>query len=95
MFLVSHFARIYYFFSGIQRIVPAAKTEESTSFVETLDPNLAALIALLIVLFIGVILFSILCCCIKNWALASAAVKASKPKIPPGKKKNLKFLKIC
>ena len=74
-----------YIDAGIQKIIPASTTEESTSFMESLDPNLAALIALLIVLFIGVILFSILCCCIKNWAIASAAAKATKPKLPPGK----------
>ena len=39
---------------GIQKIVPAASKESSsTGFIEYLDPNLAALIALLIVLFIG------------------------------------------
>ena len=74
-----------YIDAGIQKIIPASTTEETTSFMESLDPNLAALIALLIVLFIGVILFSILCCCIKNWAIASAAAKATKPKLPPGK----------
>ena len=75
-----------YIDAGIQKIVPAASTEStSTGFIEYLDPNLAALIALLIVLFIGAVLFSILCCCIKNWAFAAAAAKASKPqKIPPG-----------
>merc|ERR1719492_403989 len=72
-----------YIDAGIQKIIPASTTEETTSFMESLDPNLAALIALLIVLFIGVILFSILCCCIKNWAIASAAAKATKPKLPP------------
>ena len=75
--------------AGIQKIVPAATIETSSpGFIEYLDPNLAALIALLIVLFIGAVLFSILCCCIKNWAFAAAAAKASKPqKIPPGKGK--------
>ena len=75
-----------YIDAGIQKIVPAAASQESTTnFVENLDPNLAALIALLIALFIGAILFAILCCCIKNWALASAVAKTSKPqKLPPG-----------
>ena len=75
-----------YIDAGIQRIVPAASTESSSpSFIEFLDPNLAALIALLIVLFIGAVLFSILCCCIKNWAFAAAAAKATKPqKMAPG-----------
>ena len=82
-----------YIDAGIQRIVPAASTESSSpSFIEFLDPNLAALIALLIVLFIGAVLFSILCCCIKNWAFAAAAAKATKPqKMAPGKSK---FLEI-
>ena len=77
-----------YIDAGIQKIVPSASTEESSSgFIEHLDPNLAALIALLIVLFLGAVLFSILCCCIKNWAFAAAARKASSKqphKVPPG-----------
>ena len=82
-----------YIDAGIQRIVPAASTESSSpSFIEFLDPNLAALIALLIVLFIGAVLFSILCCCIKNWAFAAAAAKATKPqKMAPGKSKILEI----
>jgi hypothetical protein len=73
--------------AGIQKIIPAASSEEITrGFGENIDPNLAALIALLITLFIGVILFSILCCCIRNWAIAQASAKASKPqRLAPGK----------
>ncbi len=74
--------------SGIQEIVPAGpELQASTSgFGAMIDPNLAALIALLIVLFLGVVLFSILCCCIRNWAVASVNAKASKPqRLPPGK----------
>ena len=82
-----------YIDAGIQKIVPVASTKENKlGFSETLDPNLAALIALLIFLFLGAILFSIICCCIKNWTFAAAAAKASKnQKVPPG---NLK-MKIC
>ena len=71
--------------AGIQKIIPVASTEETTKLSDYLDANLSALIALLIVLFLGVILFSILCCCIKNYNFAAATAKASKPiKMPPG-----------
>ncbi len=32
-----------------------------------LDSNLAALVALLVIIFFGVVLFSVLCCCMKGW----------------------------
>ena len=72
--------------AGIQKIIPVASTEKTTKLSDYLDANLSALIALLVTLFFGVILFSILCCCMKNYNFAAATAKASKPtKMPPGK----------
>ena len=38
--------------------------------------SLSALIALLLILFLGLVMFSIVCCCLKNWDFAKAAAKS-------------------
>ena len=58
---------------GIHQVVPAqVKTEEVT-----FDSNLAALIALALVLFVGFITFFVVMCCLKYWYL-SAHIKPIK-----------------
>lgn len=44
-------------------VVPAYATTVQDEF----DLALAALIALLIVLFVGAVSFIVLCCCLKHW----------------------------
>lgn len=59
--------REYYAGYAIENIVPA-----QVPFVEEeFDIALAAVIALLIILFIGVVTFIVLCCCLKNWVTVS------------------------
>ena len=68
---------LYYEAAGISSIVLAedVKTEDAL-----FDPNLAALIAMLLVLFLGLIMFSIVCCCVKPWIFNAAANKPRKLK---------------
>lgn len=57
----------YYADYAIQNIVPA-----QVPFVEEeFDIALAAIIALLLILFIGIVTFIVLCCCLKNWSTVS------------------------
>lgn len=57
----------YYAGYAIENIVPA-----QVPFVEEeFDLALAAVIALLVILFIGVITFIVLCCCLKKWVTVS------------------------
>jgi hypothetical protein len=69
----------YYEEAGVKSIVASsAVTTEATR--SQFNPNLAALIALLLVLFLGLIMFSIVCCCLRNWVFAKAVAKTwSKP----------------
>ena len=66
---VDHLA-LYYEKVGIKKIILA---EESTEEESEFDANLAALIALLLVLFLGVVMFSLMCCCVKSWVFAASA----------------------
>ena len=68
----------YYDSVGISRIVAADQDAQSINasspVAAAMDANLVALIVLLVLIFFGVVLFSVLCCCMKNWvAKASAA----------------------
>lgn len=57
----------YYAGYAIENIVPA-----QVPFVEEeFDLALAAVIALLLILFIGIVTFIVLCCCLKNWTHVS------------------------
>jgi apolipoprotein N-acyltransferase len=50
----------------IENVVPAY----TANLQEEFDIALAAIIALLIVLFVGAISFIVLCCCLKNWVIS-------------------------
>jgi hypothetical protein len=65
----------YYENFGVRSIVAASEPAAATSMAD-FDPNLAALIALLIILFLGIIMFSIVCCCLRNWVFAKAAARS-------------------
>lgn len=65
----------YYEHVGVRSIVAASEPSTSASAIADFDPNLAALIALLIILFLGLIMFSIVCCCLRNWVFAKAAAR--------------------
>jgi hypothetical protein len=68
---------IYYESAGIHSILPAAEVKTNT---RKLDANLIALIGLIVVIFFGAIMFSILCCCMKSWvAKASTSSSSNKP----------------
>merc|ERR1719510_1607003 len=60
---------LYYEQAGIKRIILAEESKEEES---EFDANLAALIALLLVLFVGVVMFSMMCCCMKSWIFAAS-----------------------
>ena len=52
---------------GIYQVIPAQVKTEEVAF----DSNLAALIALAIVLFVGFITFFVVMCCLKYWYLSN------------------------
>jgi len=58
----------YYDEVGIHQVIPAEIKSEEIAF----DANLAALIALVLVLFIGFITFFVVMCCLKYWFLSSS-----------------------
>ncbi|KAL1508861.1 hypothetical protein ABEB36_003687 [Hypothenemus hampei] len=60
------FLKDYYAGFAIENVVPAFVQEHTDTF----DPALAALIAMMIVLFVGVISFIIVCCCLKHWVIS-------------------------
>lgn len=51
---------------AIENVIPAY----TSNLQEEFDIALAAIIALLIVLFVGAISFVVLCCCLKNWVIS-------------------------
>lgn len=65
------FLKDYYAGFAIENVVPAFAVEKEESF----DPALAALIALLIVLFVGIITFIVVCCCLRHWVISPADLK--------------------
>lgn len=60
------FLKDYYAGFAIENVVPAHATYVQEEF----DLALAALIALLIVLFVGAVSFIVLCCCLKHWVIS-------------------------
>ena len=58
----------YYDNFGIHMIVPAAVKTEEVVF----DASLVALVALLIVLFIGLVTFAVVTCCLRYWVLTAS-----------------------
>ncbi|XP_071455526.1 cadherin-87A [Hetaerina americana] len=52
---------------AIENVVPAFVGIREESF----DPALAALIALVIVLFVGLITFLVVCCCLRHWVITT------------------------
>lgn len=60
------FLRDYYAGYAIENVVPA----HSTFVEEEFDLALAALVALVIVLFVGAISFAVLCCCLRHWSVS-------------------------
>merc|ERR1712106_1180370 len=58
----------YYDEVGIHQVIPAEIKSEEIAF----DANLAALIALVLVLFIGFITFFVVMCCLKYWFLSTS-----------------------
>nr|CAD7573732.1 unnamed protein product [Timema californicum] len=59
------FLKDYYAGFAIENVVPAFVGMREEAF----DPALAALIALLIVLFVGCITFIVVCCCLRHWII--------------------------
>lgn len=57
----------YYAGFSIQNVVPAFVGTHEEEF----DTALAALIALLIVLFVGCITFIVVCCCLRHWVISA------------------------
>lgn len=53
----------YYAGFAIENVVPAYITIVQEEF----DLAVAGLVALVIVLFVGVVSFIVLCCCLKHW----------------------------
>ncbi|XP_059616920.1 cadherin-87A [Phlebotomus argentipes] len=60
------FLKDYYAGFAIENVVPAHATYVQEEF----DLALAALIALLIILFVGAVSFIVLCCCLKHWVIS-------------------------
>lgn len=59
------FLKDYYAGFAIENVVPA----QSIYIDEDFDLALAALIALIIVLFVGAITVMVLCCCLRHWMI--------------------------
>lgn len=57
------FLKDYYAGFAIENVAPAYTPNNQQEF----DLALAAIIALLIVLFVGTVSFLVLCCCLKHW----------------------------
>ncbi|XP_037950631.1 cadherin-87A [Teleopsis dalmanni] len=60
------YLRDYYAGFAIENVVPAYTTIVQDEF----DLAVAGLVALIIVLFVGVVSFIVLCCCLKHWNLS-------------------------
>ncbi|XP_021925581.1 cadherin-87A isoform X2 [Zootermopsis nevadensis] len=61
------FLKDYYAGFAIENVLPAFVGVHEEPF----DPALAALIALLIVLFVGCITFVVVCCCLRHWVITA------------------------
>nr|XP_012234071.1 PREDICTED: cadherin-87A [Linepithema humile] len=59
------FLKHYYAGFAIENVVPAYAGVQEEPF----DPALAALIALLVVLLVGAVTFTVVCCCLRHWVI--------------------------
>ena len=62
---------VYYDEVGIRQVLPAEVKEEKVVF----DSNVIAFLALLIVLFVGLITFAVVSCCLKYWVFTNKPQK--------------------
>lgn len=65
------FLKDYYAGYAIENVLPAFVADKEEPF----DPAFAALIALLIVLFVGIITFIVVCCCLRHWMITPSNLK--------------------
>ncbi|VVD05271.1 unnamed protein product [Leptidea sinapis] len=59
---------------GVETLIASVASKAPDSF----DPALATLIALLIVLFIGIVTFVVVCSCLKHWVIPPPSIQSSK-----------------
>ncbi|KAJ2947229.1 hypothetical protein O0L34_g16939 [Tuta absoluta] len=60
---------------GVETLIAASATSKAP---DAFDPALAALIALLIVLFTGIVTFIVVCACLKHWVIPPPSMQSSK-----------------
>nr|QTE34337.1 cadherin [Galleria mellonella] len=60
---------------GVETLIAASATSKAP---DSFDPALAALIALLIVLFTGIVTFIVVCACLKHWVIPPPSMPSSK-----------------
>ncbi|XP_063827722.1 cadherin-87A [Ostrinia nubilalis] len=60
---------------GVETLIAASATSKAP---DSFDPALAALIALLIVLFTGIVTFIVVCACLKHWVIPPPSMQSSK-----------------
>ncbi|CAH2085946.1 unnamed protein product [Euphydryas editha] len=60
---------------GVETLIAASATSKAP---ENFDPALATLIALLIVLFTGIVTFIVVCACLKHWVIPPPSLQSSK-----------------
>ncbi|CAH2040130.1 unnamed protein product, partial [Iphiclides podalirius] len=60
---------------GVETLIAASATSKAP---DSFDPALAALIALLIVLFTGIVTFVVVCACLKHWVIPPPSLQSSK-----------------
>ncbi|KAJ0177573.1 hypothetical protein K1T71_006446 [Dendrolimus kikuchii] len=60
---------------GVETLIAASAISKAP---DSFDPALAALIALLIVLFTGIVTFIVVCACLKHWVIPPPSMQSSK-----------------
>ncbi|CAG5033926.1 unnamed protein product [Parnassius apollo] len=60
---------------GVETLIAASATSKAP---DSFDPALATLIALLIVLFTGIVTFVVVCACLKHWVIPPPSLQSSK-----------------
>ncbi|XP_012545103.1 cadherin-87A [Bombyx mori] len=60
---------------GVETLIAASAISKAP---DSFDPALAALIALLIVLFTGIVTFVVVCACLKHWVISPPSMQSSK-----------------
>ncbi|XP_053605342.1 cadherin-87A isoform X2 [Plodia interpunctella] len=60
---------------GVETLIAASASSKAP---DSFDPALAALIALLIVLFTGIVTFVVVCACLKHWVIPPSSMQSSK-----------------